>query len=134
MSDTRALILTMTTYGTWLRGDRRGWIDQGIVMPPDPKIEKADRGGMKHPPFLFDRDQMLNVGETMGRALVERLEQVVLAVAVQRWHVHVVVDGACHPVGDIVKCAKDAVRYGLRPGRPIWGTGHDKRSVTYLPA
>jgi hypothetical protein len=26
-----------------------------------------------------------------------------------------------------VKCAKDAVRYGLSPGRPIWTDGCDKR-------
>lgn len=127
MSDTRAIMLTMTTYGTWLRGDRRGWIDRGIVMLPDPEIEQADRGRMRHPPFLFHRNQMLNIGEMMGRALVERLAQVVLAVAVQRWHVHFVVDGARQPVGAIVKCAKDSVRYGLKPGRPVWGTGYDKR-------
>ena len=28
---------------------------------------------------------------------------------------------------DVVKCAKDAVRWGLRPGRPTWGAGFDKR-------
>ena len=31
------------------------------------------------------------------------------------------------PVPDVVKCAKEAVRYGLRPGRPIWTDGYDKR-------
>ncbi len=48
-------------------------------------------------------------------------------MTVQTWHAHIVV-GACeHPVEKTAKCAKDAVRWGLRPGRPIWGDGYDKR-------
>ncbi len=55
-------MFTMTTYGTWLRGDRRGWVDDGRILPPE-----------------------------------------------------------------VVKCAKEAVRYGLRAGRPIWTADYDKR-------
>ena len=32
----------------------------------------------------------------------------------------------------VAKCAKDAVRWGLRPGRPIWSNGYDKR-FCYTP-
>jgi len=56
MRKTLAVLLTMTTYGTWLRGDRRGWVDHGRVLPPDPELQGADRRRMKHPPFLFDND------------------------------------------------------------------------------
>ena len=48
---TLGTLLTFTTYGTWLRGDARGWID-GVLMPPDPVLESADRGRMVHPPFF----------------------------------------------------------------------------------
>ena len=48
-------------------------------------------------------------------------------MTVQTWHVHVVITATQHPVAHIVKCAKDAVRWGLRPGRPIWADGYDKR-------
>ena len=41
--------------------------------------------------------------------------------------VHFVIGATEHPAGDLAKCAKDAVRYGLRAGRPIWGAGYDKR-------
>jgi hypothetical protein len=48
-------------------------------------------------------------------------------MCVNVWHTHVVIGTTSHDVADIVKCAKDAVRYGLRPGRPIWTDGYDKR-------
>ena len=53
MGRTLAIMLTMTTYGTWLRGDRRGWVDEGRILPPDPELESADRARLKHEPFLF---------------------------------------------------------------------------------
>jgi hypothetical protein len=55
MANTLATLITMTTYGTWLRGDRRGWVDDGKILPPDPILEAADRRRMKHPVYIFDR-------------------------------------------------------------------------------
>jgi hypothetical protein len=63
----------------------------------------------------------------VGESLRSRLEQQILALTVQTWHVHLIVAGsACRPP-EVAKCAKDAVRYGSRPGRPIWSDGYDKR-------
>ena len=45
MGSTLATMLTMTTYSTWLRGDRRGWVDDGQIFPADPELESADRAG-----------------------------------------------------------------------------------------
>lgn len=122
-----AIMLTMTTYGTWLRGDRRGWVDRGVVLPPCPELEAADRRRMKHPMFLFDKDRFLEIGCFIGESLRQRLHLRILAMTVQTWHVHVVIAATDHPVEKVVKCAKDAVRWGLRPGRPIWSDGYDKR-------
>ena len=127
MQHTLAILLTMTTYGTWLRGDRRGWVDDGLVLPPNPDLEAADRLRMKHDVFLFDPSQFLAIGDMIGRSLRERFGVRLLALTVQTWHVHVVVAATEHAVEKIVKCAKDAVRWGLRPGRPIWSDGYDKR-------
>jgi len=120
-------MFTITTYGTWLRGDRRGWVDQGRVLPPDPPLEAADRRRMKHPVFLFHQDQWLKVGSFIGESLRQRLNLRILAMSVQSWHVHWVSAATEHPVPAVVKCAKDAVRWGLRPGRAIWSDGYDKR-------
>ncbi len=127
MGRTVGIMVTMTTYGTWLRGDHRGWIEDGVLVPPDPILESNDARRTAHPAFRFDRDQQRSVGQMIGDALVDRLDLVILALTVQTWHVHFVIGATRHDIGVVVKCAKDAVRYGLRPGRPIWTDGYDKR-------
>ena len=127
MNRTLAIMLTMTTYGTWLRGDARGWVDEGIVFPADPLLAAADRRRMKHPPLLFPRRQWLDVGRWIGESLIRRMNLSVYAMTVQSWHVHAVVSAARRPVAEIAKCAKDAARWGLKAGRPVWGDGYDKR-------
>jgi hypothetical protein len=51
----------------------------------------------------------------------------ICALTVQRWNVHMVVSPPAGSLAVVVKCAKDAVRWGLRPGRSIWTEGYDKR-------
>lgn len=134
MGNTLAIMVTMTTYGTWLRGDRRGWVDDGVIMPPDPVLESRDALRMNHPPFRFDRKQLISVGVMIGTSLTERLNVSILALTVQTWHAHFVIAATQHDIGAVVKCAKDAARYGLRLGRPIWTDKYDKRFCFNLQA
>ncbi len=127
MGRTLATMVTMTTYGTWLRGDRRGWVDEGVTYPADPILEANDRQRMKHDVFLFVANDLVRIGEALGRALIDRLQQRILALTVQTWHVHFVIGATETEMGEVVKCAKDSARYLLQPGRPIWSDGHDKR-------
>ena len=127
MRPTLGIMITATTYGSWLRGDRRGWIDDGRLMPPCPGLEATDRRRMLHTPFLFSPDQLHDVGGFIGHELSTRLATPIFALHVGTWHVHLAVSGQPADVPAVVKCAKDAVRYGLRPGRPIWTDGCDKR-------
>ena len=129
MNQTLATMLTMTTYGTWLRGDARGWVDRGIIWPENPQLERVDQGRLKHPPFRFKQGDLDHVGAAIGQALRERLEVRLAAMAVQTWHVHLVVMATRHPIGNVVKCAKDAARWVLLPGRPIWTRSYDKRFI-----
>ena len=82
---------------------------------------------MKHPPFRFAERDWRPVGDWIGTALGQRLGVAIFAMTVQSWHVHIVIGPTAHDVSRVVKCAKDAVRWALRPGRPIWGDGYDKR-------
>jgi hypothetical protein len=127
LSRVQAILFTMTTYGTWLRGDARGWVDQGVVFPPDPVLEIADRERMARPLYRFPEDAWFQVGQWIGMSLKDRLHARLLAMTVQAWHVHIVSWADELVVADFVKCAKDAVRWGLRLKRPIWGEGYDKR-------
>jgi hypothetical protein len=124
---TLGTMLTFTTYGTWLRGDARGWVDDGIVMPPDPPLEACDRERMKYEAFRFDAERLLAVGDAIGVSLRERQSQTILALTVQTWHVHIVIGTTSFGIDQVVKCAKDAGRYHLRLGRPLWSDGYDKR-------
>lgn len=127
MGETLAILFTFTTYGTWLRGDERGWIEDGRLMPPDPVLESNDRDRMKGELFLFDQAELLGIGEAIGKSLIERKEAIIYALTVQTWHIHFIVAATLHPVADIAKCAKDAVRWHLRPRRRIWTKHYDKR-------
>jgi hypothetical protein len=120
-------MFTLTTYGTWLRGDRRGWVDDGKILPADPELEAADRVRMKHDMFRFALEDLSAVGTFIGLSLQSRLQQRVLALTVQTWHVHFVVASSPHLPPVVVKCAKEAVRYGLKPKQPIWTDEYDKR-------
>jgi hypothetical protein len=120
-------LITATTYGTWLRGDARGWVERGVIKPPEPKLEEADRSSLKFPPFRFAELELTPVRDAISRAITERCDTKVLAITVQTWHVHVVVGEASLPIHSIVKCLKDAARWLLRIDRPIWTTGYDKR-------
>jgi len=127
MANTLAIMMTMTTYGTWLRGDARGWVDKGVVFPPDPDLEATDCARLKHSIYRFADADGYRVGSMMGESLRSRQGLRIYAMTVQPWHTHFVVAATSHPIGQVAKCAKDAVRWGLRPGRPIWGDGYDKR-------
>jgi REP element-mobilizing transposase RayT len=131
---TLGTLITATAYGTWLRGDERGWIDDAILMPPDPVIERNDRERMPHPPFLFVADSLLTIGDAIGTSLRQRLDVMTLAFTIQTWHIHLLVGPTQLRIDQIVKCAKDAARYHLRPGRPIWTAGFDKRYCFDAPS
>ncbi|MEO0964057.1 MAG: hypothetical protein AAFY08_02965 [Planctomycetota bacterium] len=127
MPRTLAVMLTCTTYGTWLRGDPRGYVDDSKVLPPNPTLHAADTARLKHPPYTFPPDRLLDTAHAIGQSLIDRKNQRLLALSLQTWHVHALVTATRVPIPDLVKCLKDAARYHLRPGRPIWTTGYDKR-------
>jgi hypothetical protein len=127
MGRTLATMLTMTTYGTWLRGDKRGWVEDGTIYPPDPELQSADQSRMKHAVFQFEQSDVSRLGQAIGNSLIERMHQRIYALTVQSWHLHVIVGPSDIPIGDVAKCAKDAARYALRLGRPLWTDGYDKR-------
>jgi REP element-mobilizing transposase RayT len=133
----QALFLTWRTYGTWLPGDERGWIDErrnGFGEPmnlPDVRLEGAARGQMRSAPVEFTDPQRLAVDLPIREACEFRGWQIV-ALNVRTNHVHLVV-GADEQPAKVLNVLKVRATTVLRAGRmvaehrPIWARGGSRR-------
>ena len=64
MRDLLAFFLTWTTYGSWLPGDERGWVDnRGNIMAADPERERDAAERMVETELTLDRQQRGSVIE-----------------------------------------------------------------------
>jgi len=122
-------MLTWTTYGTWLQGDRRGYVKDGVVLPGNERLERSNRGLQTSDAVrLSDAEQGI-VSEAIRRE-ADRRGQRILALAVNAVHVHLVARCSEEPVGRVVAWYKNAGRLALKKlghrGR-VWTRGYDKR-------
>jgi REP element-mobilizing transposase RayT len=92
MSEPLAYLITWTTYGTWLPGDERGWVDRGTpgVQAPDPARQGAAYQQLVEAPVILDPEQRALVEATV-RAHCDFRHWSLHAVNVRSNHVHVVV-------------------------------------------
>jgi REP element-mobilizing transposase RayT len=75
-----AYFLTWTTYGTWLPGDERGWVEKpGQFQTPDAQLAATARSRLTDEPCVFNAEQRRLVEETITRHC-----------QVRGWHLHVV--------------------------------------------
>jgi len=67
MSEPLAFLLTWTTYGTWLPGDERGWVERGRGFQlPDPIRKQEARARMTEDACLLDEEQQRLVEKTIA--------------------------------------------------------------------
>lgn len=97
IQDFAGVLITWTTYGTWLPGDVRGWrARRGGNQLPDPKLEAEAREKMKFDPVVLtpeDRDTV----ELACREHCEHRTWELHAVNARTKHVHVVVTANVKP-------------------------------------
>ena len=82
MADPLAYFITWTTYGTWLPGDDRGWVEGGVAGIQAPEALKREEATAK----LTAVPVVLSASQ---RATVERWQ--LHAVDARSNHVHVIV-------------------------------------------
>ena len=100
MGEPLAYLLTWTTYGTWLPGDERSWVDEGKgIQQPNSKTRHEAQRKLAESSLLLDDDQRIIVERTI-RQHGEIRGWTILAVNCRTNHVHVVVQAPVHP--DIV--------------------------------
>ena len=129
MAKTAGYMVTWTTYGSWLQGDKRRYVRDGRVLDGDEQIYSLCKKLQKWPAVKLTSKEKPVVHQTIITE-AERTDQQVEALAVCSNHVHLAVRWSSHPIGRIVSRYKNAAMFALgklgRSGR-IWTRGYDRR-------
>ena len=124
-----AYMVTWTTYGSWLQGDKRGYVRDGETFGENQALHTANVKRLEGKPAeLTSRDRQIVREAILNKA--DSLGQKIYALAVCSNHVHLVVEHVSEPVEMIVSYYKNAARLALKAsgfvGR-VWTRGFDKR-------
>ena len=120
---------TQTTYGTWLQGDRKGYVKNGITLEANAELEKSNKELLKHNKIKIPK----RLRKTVENAILkeaEEIDQKVYAIAVCSNHVHIVVESIGKRCGYLVGRFKKAATKALRKydyNDKVWTKGFDKR-------
>ena len=123
--DPLAIFLTWTTYGSWLPGDARGWVnDHGLLQEPRPGLAHHARLLMREQTVVLRTDQRHAVEEAIFEQCRFR-SWTLHAVNCRTTHVHVVVSSGEHMpyrvMGSFKAWCSRQLSEGVR-GRQRWWT------------
>jgi len=129
MARTLGYMITFTTYGTWLQGDKRGFVKNGKIFAGNQSLADSNKQNLsKNPVRLLKKHRSIAAKAIFEKA--GRLNQKIRALTVCSNHVHLVVDYVPVPVDKVVSHYKNAAQAALRKaglaGR-VWTKGFDKR-------
>jgi len=97
MAEPIAYFLTWSTYGTWLPGDDRGWVEYRHGWQfPDPILKREAAARMIEDACWLNGEQRLLVDKTIAEHCSMR-NWTLHAVNCRSNHLHVVVSAALHP-------------------------------------
>jgi len=136
LSDTISLMgkmvgymVTWTTYGTWLQGDERGYVQDGKILQADARLETANKKLQRFEIVRLTSEQKRIVKDTMLKE-AERIGQKILALAVCSNHIHLVVSSGNESIENTVSRYKNVATSALKKTgltERIWTRGFDKR-------
>lgn len=113
-----AYFVSFRTFGTWLRGDPRGWVDRqhnvrdSPYRPGSPEFWERERRRLRQPAARLD-PQSVAVVTTTVRETCRRRGWRLRALNVRTNHVHAVVTAECGPevvMGAFKACSSLALR------------------------
>jgi hypothetical protein len=114
-----ATMVTTTSYGAWLPGDLRGYVDNGVVLPGDPeRFDEAVRRMGGRSPVIFNAGQQTRLFEAICAAADEFGYQLTDA-SIESWHAHWIVSHGFDSVATMVGRLKNRMRQALGIGR-VW--------------
>ena len=129
MAKTLGYMITFTTFGTWLQGDRRGYVKDGKIHPKNKNLEQANMQSQSQDAVLLTTNQQI----TARKAILDEAaaqHQRILALAINSNHVHIVAENTSKPINEMVAYYKKAVRLALKAtghSGKLWTKGYDKR-------
>jgi REP element-mobilizing transposase RayT len=122
-------MVTWTTYGTWLQGDKRGYVKNGKILLRNDKLKSANQRRQKFQTVKLNSSQK----QIVRKAILEeaqKINQKIFAIAVCSNHVHIAAEVSLESVEQIVHRYKRLSTFVLHKGGldgKIWSTGFDKR-------
>jgi len=129
MATTYGYMMTWTTYGSWLQGDKRGSIKKGKLIGPCKGLEQVNKDNQTGATVRLNRMQK----EKVRKAIIERSLKAgerLLAISVHSNHVHVVLGCGGKKIGSVASELKNSAYFALKSeghdGR-VWTRGYDVR-------
>jgi len=116
-SDPLATFVTTTSFGSWLPGDLRGYVDNGQLFPARPHLESHIRRQTRQPMVVFSTHEQEALFQALVAAAAEFGYRLTDAV-VEATHLHWIV-GHDDAVAVMVGRLKNRMRQRLNRGR-IW--------------
>ncbi|MBW8017917.1 MAG: hypothetical protein FVQ82_17235 [Planctomycetes bacterium] len=122
-------MLTWPTYGSWLQGDERGFVKDGVSYKADSRLLRANiklrqkpavKLLLKHTQII--RDEFYLTAEKIG--------QKIYSLAVCSNHIHIVAENADIEIADAVSRYKNNTSHVMRKSGfegKVWAKGCDKR-------
>ena len=122
-------MVTWTTYGSWLQGDKRGYVKNGKIFEQNDKLKSANQGQQKYPTVKLNSEQKQIVENTIIEE-AKRINHKIFAIAVCSNHVHIVAGVSEESIEQDVHRYKYSATLALRKFGSydkIWSKGFDKR-------
>lgn len=108
-----AFMTTWTTYGTWLQGNKKRYVKNGVTLDANPGLEKSNKTSLKQDAVRFSKA----IRPLVKNAILQKAQEIghkVHAVVVYSNHVHVVLSAIGRNPGYSIGRLKTAVTSILR--------------------
>ena len=125
----QATLVTTTSYGSWLPGDARGYVERGEILPPAPALLAHAKSRMRTTRVTFEELEQDALFGSLVRASAEFRYRLSDAV-VEATHLHWII-GHDDPIEEMVGRLKNRMRQALGRGR-IWTVGYCGRPLATL--
>jgi hypothetical protein len=122
-------MVTFTTYGTWLQGNKRGYVKDGQTLEGNEQLLNANKTAMRQNAVKLNQRQKQIVKQAILDEAKE-LKQVLFAILVWSTHVHVVAENIDETIGKVtgrykVAATKALAKTGFKGN--VWTKGYNKR-------